>query len=295
MDPHGPYDARPPYDEWAALGESGTDALEFNPLFDPERIKQPTKWGREALYDGEIRRNDAALEGFVDRLRRADLFDDTALVLLSDHGEHFGEHGVWDHRPPGTRQVTHVPLMLVYPKRFRGGQHFDQAVQLMDVMPTILELAGIQPGEIVMQGDSLVGLIEAPDSIYWRDRVVVSEEPMALDRAHPGDNKGLRVFGSFFYRDLHLIASRAFWPRRKIIPESLRLRVYAYRDDPQELDRLLRYWPDLWLRYQYTAGMNKLRETNQETWSRFTSDGHGQNVRYDPGVLDRLRALGYIQ
>ena len=71
-----------------------------------------------------------------------------------------GEHGEWDHQPPGLMPVIHVPLMMIYPSRFEEPKRIADVVQLVDVMPTVLELAGIDRSELLLQGDSLVSLIE---------------------------------------------------------------------------------------------------------------------------------------
>lgn len=292
IDPHGPYDPPEPYDEWYRTTDPGDDPQEIDPSLDAEWVERPTTAGRQALYDGEIRHGDEVLREFFGRIRDASLFDGTLFMMTADHGEHFGEHGVWEHEDPGTTQVTRVPLLLVYPERFAGGQKVDETVQLMDIMPTVLELAQLQTDRIVMQGDSMVGVLEGRDREYWRQRVIVSEEPMRLDKTEPSRNDGLQVFGSLFHRNWHLIASRKFWPG-KVIPESLRLRVYDFVDDPAELSPLWRYRPDIHLRYLYTRSMNQLYATDVEAWDRFTNGGQA-NYQFDPAVLENLKALGYI-
>jgi arylsulfatase A-like enzyme len=121
----------------------------------------------------------------VDKLEELGLTEDTLLVLLSDHGEYMGENGLWEHHPPGLMPVIHVPLMMTYPRRFEEAKRIDEVVQLIDVMPTVLELAGIDRQQLLLAGDSLIDLIEGRDAERWRTRVAISEEPIAMDKQRP--------------------------------------------------------------------------------------------------------------
>ena len=59
---------------------------------------------------------------------------------------------MWDHRPPGFLATTHVPLMFVHPERFKEAKRIREPVQLIDVMPTVLELAGVDRTDLLLQG-----------------------------------------------------------------------------------------------------------------------------------------------
>ena len=177
--------------------------------FDPESMREPTAEGRRQRYAGEIRHNDALLPRLLEKLSALGLAEDTLLIFLSDHGEYMGEHGLWDHQPPGLMPVIHVPLMMVYPKRFQEAKRIADPVQLIDVMPTILELAEVDPADLLLQGDSLVGLIEGREPERWRDRVVISEEPSVMHKQGP-----CRC-ASVIHRDWHVNSSTA--PTRWLI------------------------------------------------------------------------------
>jgi arylsulfatase len=293
-DPHGPYDPPPPYDApFRAL--TSTEAVQERiESVDPEWVHSPTREGRITLYDGEIRHNDEVLRRFFARLRSEGLFDDTLFVFVADHGEHFGEHGVWTHRPPGHVQVTGVPLVLMHPQKIPKPLRITEPVQLLDVMPTVLEFAGVDASGLAMQGDSLAGLVAGKDAEFWRNRVVASEEVTMRDKVKTGRNRGLRVSGSLFYRDWHFIASRTFWPQRGYWPESLRLKVFNVTSDPQERDALARFLPDAYLRYKYTVGLNRLQSISEEAGRLFRSSNE-QDFQFDPDTLEHLKALGYVQ
>jgi len=292
-DPHGPYEPPPVFREWYA-GIAPNETLQaVDREFDPAWVGTATVEGRRALYDGEIRRNDALIEEFVDTLKRLGLYERTLLLFVSDHGEHLGERGLWGHYDPGYRQVTGVQFMMVYPERFEGGRRIEETVQLLDVMPTMLELSGVDPSGLLVQGESLVDLVEGRRGDHWRDRVVISEEPTSMDRARPDRQHGLRVTGSVYYRGWHLISSRNFWPQR-YVPEVLRMKVFDFAGDPHEERPLWSFAPDLYVRWRFAETLNAIQTNGAEAWRKWTEDGRGEELRYDPDLIDRLEALGYV-
>ncbi|MGH8614901.1 MAG: sulfatase [Gammaproteobacteria bacterium] len=289
-DPHGVYDPPSPYNAWYQEISPGKTPVEFDKRLDPKWMRQPTLEGRRRLYDGEIRHNDAVIENFIDRLKGLGLYDHTVLVLTSDHGEHLGERGEWVHHPPGFLQVTHVQLILSYPERYHEGKEITETVQLLDVMPTVLDLAQVESSGLLLQGDSLVGLIEGSGLADWKSRLVVSEEPMLMDKASAWRNEGMRAIGSLFYRGFHLIASRKFFP-----PEVLTLKVFDISADPEESRPLYRFVPDLYLKYKYASVLNQIQANNIAGWKKWTDDEQAQNYKFDPDVLEHLKGLGYIE
>ena len=130
---------------------------------------------RRALYDGEVRFNDYWFAAFLERLDGLGLTDDTLIVFMSDHGEHLGEHGRWSHNPPGFIQVLHTPLIMVSPRRIQPGLVVDEIVQNVDIMPTILDLAGVDGGALLMQGNSLLPLMTGKAPTGWRRNLAYSE------------------------------------------------------------------------------------------------------------------------
>ena len=80
-------------------------------------------------------------------------------------------------------QVTGVPLILYHHNRIPQRLRVEEPVQLLDLMPTILEFADVDSSGMTMQGDSLVGLIEGRNPDYWKARVIASEEVTTRDRS----------------------------------------------------------------------------------------------------------------
>jgi arylsulfatase A-like enzyme len=112
-----------------------------------------------ALYDAEIRYLDDLVAGLLAGLERAGVADDTILVLFSDHGEQFGEHGIYGHQNSLYDTLLHVPLILHAPGLAPAGTRVRTPVGLVDVRPTVLDLLGLPPrGQA--HGRSLVPLLQ---------------------------------------------------------------------------------------------------------------------------------------
>ena len=115
-----------------------------------------------AHYDAKLRFTDELIGRTVSRMRDEGLLDRTVVIVTSDHGESFGEHGYWQHGPRVDDPVMRVPLMVLLPKDHparREGRSVDDAVSVVDVLPTALDLVGIDiPSDV--DGQSLVPLIE---------------------------------------------------------------------------------------------------------------------------------------
>ncbi len=112
-----------------------------------------------ALYDAGIRETDEALRGLFAELRRLDLADDLTVVVTADHGEELREHGRFHHTQL-YREVMRVPLLVLHPDR-RQPVRQRGVVQLVDLAPTLYQLAGLRPTGRP-SGRSLAGLVGRP-------------------------------------------------------------------------------------------------------------------------------------
>jgi arylsulfatase A-like enzyme len=98
-----------------------------------------------ALYDGEIRFTDHHLGQLLQTLDALELADDTLVVVTSDHGEEFFEHGKKGHRLALYEESVRVPLILRHPGRLQAGRVVAEPVRLLDLPLTLLSLAGVAP------------------------------------------------------------------------------------------------------------------------------------------------------
>jgi arylsulfatase len=152
QEPHGPYtpskwelsDSRP---------RSGI-VLEESPTHSGRGAIPRYQWlghGRvdeyEARYEGEIRELDASIGALLDGLEARGILGEAALVFTADHGEAFGEDGLWCAHGEGLHEVLlHVPLALEAPG-LAPGRRSDR-VRLIDVAPTALALLGLQADDL---------------------------------------------------------------------------------------------------------------------------------------------------
>ena len=122
-----------------------------------------------AAYYGMIEWMDAQFGRVIQKLEHLNVLDDFIVVFLSDHGEMLGTKGLWE-KQSYFEASARVPLSIWYPKRFgRKPQIIKQNVSLVDLFPTLCELADI-PAPDERDGKSLVPLIEG-NSEDWHDTV----------------------------------------------------------------------------------------------------------------------------
>jgi len=100
-----------------------------------------------ALYDGEIAYTDEQLGRLLTRLQRDDREDDTLIIVSSDHGDEFFEHGEKGHRLNLFEEVLDVPLIMAGAGVSGSGRRVSGVTEHTDVMPTILELLGLEASE----------------------------------------------------------------------------------------------------------------------------------------------------
>jgi arylsulfatase A-like enzyme len=110
----------------------------------------------EVLYDGEIAYTDSKIGEVVGMLKKKKLFDDTMILITSDHGEHLGEHGMWSHVASLHDEILRVPLIIKYPKGIECCREVNEYTQIIDIFPTIMEVAGVSRDDLNTSGISLV-------------------------------------------------------------------------------------------------------------------------------------------
>lgn len=118
------------------------------------------KFGRSSKdrYDSEITYADAWAGFLFEYLRQKNLWDDTIVVVLSDHGEEFQEHGMSQHCKQLYVESVHVPLLMKIPGV--EPQRVKHPVGPLDVFPTLLDATGIEHDRETLQGVSLFGTLE---------------------------------------------------------------------------------------------------------------------------------------
>lgn len=139
-----------------------------------------------ARYTGAVRYVDLQLGRLFAKLRERKLWDNTLLVVTSDHGDSLTEHDIYFDHHGLYEETTHVPLILHCPARWTAPRRLSGFVQHVDLLPTICEMAGVEAPEGA-DGFSLVPLIEGRldeirDAVYMEESYVQRKAALRTDR-----------------------------------------------------------------------------------------------------------------
>ncbi len=254
MDPHDPYFEHP-YNGKGIARVSMPDP-------DPEIAGELRE-----LYRGEIEYLDGHFGELLARLEKLGLYDDTVIVLTSDHGEEFDDHGGFWHGLTLYDEQIRVPLLI---KWARNGGTADRGAdsgiaRLIDVGPTILGVAGIEVPE-GMQG---VDLRRPFSTRLEKDRQVFSEE----------DHEG-NVLWSLRTEDEKLIVANPGNPRG--LPER---EFFDVSSDPLELDPYED--PDAEVRLEEMADLQRMAAEGRAVESL--------EAEMSFEDCERLRMIGYVE
>ena len=102
--------------------------------------------GEINMYDGAIAYLDDQLNRLLGELQARGTLDNTLVIITSDHGEQFGEHGLFLHANSLYQPLLHVPLIVRFPPAVRGGTRIAPRVTLRDLAATIVDVTGVSAG-----------------------------------------------------------------------------------------------------------------------------------------------------
>jgi len=222
-------------------------------------------------YDTAIRYSTDRLAELLELLDRAGLYDDSLIIVTSDHGEELFEHGGFSHGYSLYDEVLHVPLYVKLPRQ-REPRTVTRPVMLQDLYPTILDVLGIE-AEHRVDGKSLLRDLDGPP------RATHGEQRALLYQTDWGERCKARAITR---GDHKLIAIQTNY-------EGLRnaVQLYDVRRDPLETDNLADRHPQL-ARSLWEELNGALAELQR------LSLAEPKNVLEEMD-LERLRSLGYIE
>jgi arylsulfatase A-like enzyme len=113
----------------------------------------------EALYNGEVAFNDHEFGRLVEALKERGLYENTAILIVADHGEEFWDHGAVGHGHSLYEELLRPPFFLRFPGKAPSGRRVSNVVQMVDVVPTVYDLLGVPHNEGV-EGVSLVSTFD---------------------------------------------------------------------------------------------------------------------------------------
>ncbi len=265
-EPHRPYIPPAPYSTMFNPGYQGRitgyyrGKNGYRTAKSPEDREQVT-----ALYDGEIRFADDAVADLLEGLEHRGLRKNTIIILTSDHGEELGERGGWNHGHTAYDELLRVPLIFSGPLAdIPAGRRIKMPVQLIDVAPTILEIAGLLK-EPDFEGESLFGLMRGQNREHFENRAVY-----AATTQQP--------------RKMAMIQES--W--KLILNPTFRF-LFNLSQDPEERSNLFNL--------EKTQARNLAK--NLRAWAVRSKRIHDQQVSVQKALSDedkeRLRSLGYIK
>jgi len=258
FDPHHPYVAPPPFDQRFPGAGPGTVA---------EAIAQ---------YDGEIAFTDQHLGRLIDAVDAEGLRERTLVVVTADHGEGLMQHGHMGHGIHLYEEAVRVPLVFRWPGRLPAGTRLPGPAEHVDLVPTVLELIGLEPRTGEVEGVSLAKGLLGEAGVPGRDvrRTVVLQR-----RRYESDSVGgVAVRGSKFavragpwkYIEADDEGTRELFDLSQDPRETVDLAV-SRAEEADRLSRLIAVW-----RKRFERGRRAIDDASPET-------------------LEALRALGYVQ
>jgi len=291
--PHTPYACPLPYKtrflspqaKWGSLdliGYLGGKQGIFKPL--PTEEKENII----ALYDAEILYTDEVLIGeLMTTLKELNLYHRSLIIITSDHGEEFYEHGSWGHGQDLYDESLRIPLIIKFPEVASGrvkGKRIEELVRLIDVLPTVVDFLGLKgEDEILTQvdGRSLLPMIQGKENSLRESLAEVAADVLS---SHLPQRTALIFQGN------KLIVNQPFKPEAfKFFayppPQLPQVELYDLIQDPQETENLGAKKPKL------------VRQSirHLEDLFRLAKKRDKRKARLTQKLKEQLRALGYIK
>jgi arylsulfatase A-like enzyme len=219
------------------------------------------------LYEQSLQYLDTQIGRLIDHLVKVGYDSNTTIILLSDHGEEFLDHGRWGHWESNLYdEILRVPLIIRVPDG-PGGQVIQRQVRLLDLMPTILDLCGC-PLPADLMGTSLVPL--------WTQREGEYEVEVAISemRRDPWHRIAVRTE-----------AFKYIWDNKR--PDQPDL--YDLRADPAEKHNVSASYPQEVDRFQARVDVHLRRVAETEPTTA------APKPELDEDVIRRMRDLGYME
>ncbi|MAI80577.1 MAG: hypothetical protein CL917_16670 [Deltaproteobacteria bacterium] len=228
----------------------------------------------EQLYDAGIRQLDTELGRLLSVIEEEGLDQNGLVVITSDHGEEFMDHGRMDHFLTVYQEILHVPMIFrgrAIPEKLR----IDTPVSLVDIAPTILSIAGLPVDEDI-DGLDLMPLMTGEPSSLFQNRFLYGEAAGGLSYALMMDN-------------IYPIYRSVRRGRYKLIHDSKKERSWLYdlTEDPGETRDISKEHPEV--------ASQLLKEMMHRHSDSNFNPSEKDKVNLDSKDLEQLRALGYIR
>lgn len=228
-------------------------------------------------YEAEVHMVDQLVGKLIDRLIELGIYDETLIIVTSDHGENVGEHGRIDHLFSMYETTIHIPLVIRYPARFDAGRIDGELASQVDVMPTVLDVVGLAAEDPDVRARSL-----ANPARQIHDFVIAEN-----DRPINGIELMEQNYPDFDVTTIDHRIRMLRTKRHKLIWRSNdEIELFDLEADPTEEHDLAATSPQI-----RDAMLERL-----EQWMKGRrSEGGDSFQTTDPESLEELKALGYIE
>ena len=230
-DVHFDFEPPPPFDTMFDPDYTGTfTGRDF--FTDPRvnaRIPERDRMHIISLYDGEIRWTDTFVKKIREDLQSKGLWENTIFVITSDHGTELFDHGRKGHRTTLYDELIHIPLIIHFPSEVLGGQRYPKQTRMIDLGPTVRDLAGLPPVATTM-GESLAPLL--------RGTLQTRSVPPAISELYDvgREMRSLRTGTSKFIHDSTAVQKKT-WFDLTTDPEEKKRRPVRPTDRSRHLDK----------------------------------------------------------
>ncbi len=225
-------------------------------------------------YDGGISSFDSRLKGLWELICKMGVDKNTVLIVTSDHGESFLEHGDLGHPELLYDEIMRVPLIIMGPMLPRKGVTVRRQAMSIDILPTVLDLLKLKP-DPHLQGESLMPLIGGMESGSPRPAY---SDALEIDAVRTGAWKFIqRAEGG---------AGRK--PTLATVPQ-----LFNLEKDPAEKTDLS--GQDVATRGMLEKQLHEWRAENERLRVKLGLDKAAEKVTLDKRTIEELRALGYLQ
>ncbi|NIM90309.1 MAG: sulfatase-like hydrolase/transferase [Candidatus Aminicenantes bacterium] len=284
---HGPYDPPPPYDQVFSKRKIQDKTKFFERVLGRRKNKFITVNDQEkediiSLYDGGIRYTDEHLiKPLVKKLQKTGLYDRTAIIFTSDHGEEFYDHEGWTHSHSLYNELIRIPLIIKFPHSKFKAKRIENFVRLIDIVPTVLEELGLEVSDYGFNGNSLLKMIRGegegdrsfisylgPEGfLHIPEKISMNKNRYKLILNSPYTKKTLSYF-------------------RPPPPPFQRIELYNLEEDPLESNNLALHLREIAqeMQIKLVEYLKKAREKKAL-----------ERAFIDEELEERLRALGYIE
>jgi choline-sulfatase len=218
----------------------GLEAPNFN---QPEKTYLPVdeekKHSLKELYQAEILAFDAYFGEFIQRLKAMNIYDNSMIILMSDHGEEFYEHKGWTHSHSLYEELIRVPVFIKFPGSQFKNTRIKEITGIIDLFPTILSYYNIQHKAVELDGIDLMPLIRGKKSTASRDYMISTISTGKYFEAFP--SRIAICFGDYklIYNDPYTEKDLESFKEYALPPQPPKFELYNLKEDPIETQNII--------------------------------------------------------